>query len=238
METEWDYSPLAESYRARADYSKVAVRDMLTACLSDSAGDVCDIGAGTGHLTKIIATHGHNVVAVEPNNEMRSHGSRVTSPFSNVTWHEASAESTELNSRSFDLVTFGSSFNVCNQSLALRESERILRDSGWFACMWNHRVLEDPLQKEIESAIRSRIEDYDYGTRRQDPTAVIEASECFGEVRHIAATTTHVQTIAECVEAWRSHATLQRQAKDEFESILAEIEEVLMESTRGGGWGN
>lgn len=234
MKTEWDYSALAGSYRARADYSEVAVRDMLSFCLSGDANDVCDIGAGTGHLTRHIASYGHKVVAVEPNDGMRSHGMRVTSTFSNVRWHEATAESTGLDSRTFDLVSFGSSFNVCDQSLALRESERILRSSGWFACMWNHRVLEDPLQKAIESAIRSRIEDYDYGSRRQDPTEVIKASGYFSDVRHIAAATTHSQTLEECVEAWRSHATLQRQSGAKFEAILAEIEEVLTESISGG----
>ena len=36
---------------------------------------------------------------------------------------------------------------------------RILRHRGWFACVWNHRDLEDPLQAEVETLIRARIPD-------------------------------------------------------------------------------
>ena len=41
--------------------------------------------------------------------------------------------------------------------------------NGWFACMWNHRDVEDPIQKNIENIITSFIPNYDYGLRRQDP---------------------------------------------------------------------
>jgi len=34
----------------------------------------------------------------------------------------------------------------------------------------------------------------------------------------------HQQTVAECVEAWRSHATLERQAGDAFSNVVDEIE--------------
>ena len=101
--------------------------------------------------------------------------------------------------------------------------------------MWNHRVLDDPLQSEIESVIRSRVEGYDYGSRRQDPTVIIDRSGSFGEVRHIAGSAIHAQTLEECVTAWCSHATLQRQAGDRFEAVIAEIREVLKQATAGGG---
>ena len=37
----------------------------------------------------------------------------------------------------------------------------------------------------------------------------------------------HTQLIADCVEAWRSHATLQRQAGDAFAAIVDDIEDML-----------
>ena len=67
---------------------------------------------------------------------------------------------------SYHMTTFGSSFNVCDRQKALIESKRILVHRGWFACMWNHRDLEDPLQNEIESIIKKRI-----------PTTVMELGE-------------------------------------------------------------
>ena len=37
----------------------------------------------------------------------------------------------------------------------------------------------------------------------------------------------HEQTIEECVEAWRSHATLDRQAGATFHDVVADIERYL-----------
>jgi len=46
-------------------------------------------------------------------------------------------------------------------------------------------------------------------------------------VVHLDAGIIHQQTIAECVEAWRSHGTLARQAGDKFLSVVAAIEDYL-----------
>ena len=55
------------------------------------------------------------------------------------------------------LATCGSSFGVVDRAATCREVARILEPQGWFACMWNHRDLDDPLQKEIESFIKASI---------------------------------------------------------------------------------
>jgi hypothetical protein len=94
--------------------------------------------------------------------------------------------------------------------------------------MWNHRNLEDPIQKSIENIIKKNIPEYGYGTRREDQTAVINDSDLFDEPHPIEGAVTHTQTIRECVEAWRSHATLERQAGDKFENIIHDIEKMLI----------
>jgi ubiquinone/menaquinone biosynthesis C-methylase UbiE len=80
---------------------------------------------------------------------------------------------------------FGSSFNVADQQVTLKEVARILKQGGFFACMWNHRDLTDPLQAEIEKIFRREVLNHNYGKRRQDPTVEIEASELFGPIHHI-----------------------------------------------------
>ena len=97
--------------------------------------------------------------------------------------------------------------------------------------MWNHRQLDNQIQSQIESIIKERVTDYGYGTRREDQTAVIDASGLFGPVVHLDSRVMHEQTIAECVEAWRSHATLERQAGAEFGNVVAAIEEYLVSLT-------
>jgi len=146
-----------------------------------------------------------------------------------VRWFEGTGERTGQTDRSFDMVTFGSSFNVCDRPLALGETARILNPNGWFACMWNHRQLDDPIQDRIESIIKASVSGYGYGTRREDQTTVIEGSGLFGPVVHLDAGVVHEQSIEECVEAWRSHATLARQAGTAFPSVVRAIEDYLKE---------
>ena len=226
MKTEWDYTTLANAYLKRPDYSDAAI-DAMLAIAGMTAGKVCDVGAGVAHLTLMLAVRGFDVTAVEPNDAMRANGIKRTASLPNVRWFEGTGEQTGQTDKSFDMVTFGSSFNVCDRPLALKETARILKPEGWFACMWNHRQLDDPIQDRIESIIKASVSGYGYGTRREDQTAVIEGSGMFGPVVHLDAGVMHEQSIDECVEAWRSHATLARQAGESFPSVVRAIEEYL-----------
>ena len=78
---------------------------------------------------------------------------------------------------------------------ALLESKRILVKEGWFACMWNHRDLEDPIQKEIETIIKKHISGYGYGTRREDQRKEIEKSNFFHKIVHLNSVVQHSQSI-------------------------------------------
>jgi len=227
MKTEWDYTTLADAYLKRPDYAEAAIDAMLSIAGAEKGDSFCDVGAGVAHLTIMLASRGLDVVAVEPNDAMRANGIQRTADLANVSWHEGTGEVTGQAANAFDMVTFGSSFNVCDRQQALKETARILKPRGWFACMWNHRNLDDPIQSRIEAIIKERVEGYGYGTRREDQTAVIDASALFGAVVHLDARVIHEQSIAECLEAWRSHATLERQAGAKFHEVISAIDEYL-----------
>ncbi len=227
MKTEWDYTTLADAYLKRPDYADAAIDAMLSIAGAEKGDKFCDVGAGVAHLTLMLAARGLDVVAVEPNDAMRANGVKRTEKFANVRWHEGTGEQTGQAGQAFNMITFGSSFNVCDRQQALKETARILKSRGWFACMWNHRQLDDPIQAQIETIIKERVSGYGYGTRREDQTAVIDASGLFGPVVHLDSRVMHVQTIEECVEAWRSHATLERQAGGAFHDVVAAIENYL-----------
>jgi ubiquinone/menaquinone biosynthesis C-methylase UbiE len=227
MKTEWDYTKLADAYLKRPDYADAAIDAMLLVTGVKEGVKCCDVGAGVAHLTLMLAARGLDVVAVEPNDAMRANGIKRTEKLGNVRWHEGTGEATSQAAQSFDMVTFGSSFNVCDRQQALKETARILKPRGWFACMWNHRQLEDPIQAQIEAIIKERVPGYGYGTRREDQIAVIDASGLYGPVVHLDSRVVHEQSIEECVEAWRSHATLQRQAGAAFHDVVAAIESHL-----------
>lgn len=227
MKTEWDYTVLADAYLKRPDYADAAIDAMLSIAGAEKGDRFCDVGAGVAHLTLMLAARGLDVVAVEPNDAMRANGVKRTAELANVSWHEGTGEVTGQAAQAFDMVTFGSSFNVCDRQQALKETARILKPRGWFACMWNHRDLADPVQARIEAIIKERVPGYGYGTRREDQTAVIGASGLFGPVVHLDARVTHQQTVEECLEAWRSHATLERQASANFHEVISAIEDYL-----------
>lgn len=224
----WDYTSHARHYDKRADYSAEALAELLQAMQCDAPCSVAEVGAGTGKLTKELLAHGLTVHAVEPNDAMRSIGIANTAGRP-VTWSVGTGEATGLASHAFRAVLFGSSFNVVDQRAALHEAARVLQPRGWFACMWNHRDLEDPAQKQIEQIIQKHLPAYSYGLRREDPTEVIASSGLFSPARKLARGFSSQMQRADIVEAWRSHATLQRQAGNAalFDRIIADIARAL-----------
>ena len=227
MKTEWDYTKLADAYLKRPDYAESVIDRMIETAGMEQGGTVCDIGAGAAHLTIKRAERGLKVCAVEPNDAMRSNGIRRTTQFADVSWFEGVGEHTGMDDSAFDLVTFGSSFNVCDRQMALKETARILKSSGWFACMWNHRDLEDPLQQEIESILKRHIENYSYGTRREDQTGVIEESGLFGNVIYLEGSVIHEISSEDFIEGWKSHGTVYRQSLEKFSLINDDIKKLV-----------
>ena len=227
MKTNWDYTSLADAYLKRPDYSDHAINAMLSIAGVEEGNNVCDIGAGVAHLTLMLASKGLEITAVEPNDAMRANGIKRTAKFNNVNWFEGTGEANGQSSNAYELVTFGSSFNVCDRQVALKESARILKPLGWFACMWNHRDLNDPIQESIENIIKSKVPEYGYGVRREDQSSEINKSELFNPVIQLNSKIIHYQSIEECLEAWRSHGTLQRQAKNKFNEVISSIGEYL-----------
>jgi ubiquinone/menaquinone biosynthesis C-methylase UbiE len=227
MEVQWNYTQLASPYLKRPDYAPSAIDEMLRRMGIGKGAKACDVGAGVAHLTLPLMRRGLTVDAVEPNDAMRKLGSERTKDSSAVKWFEGTGEKTGRASAAYDLVTFGSSFNVTDRPAALQESKRILNPRGWFACMWNHRDLDDPVQKDVEDLIRTAIPAYGYGTRREDQTEVIAASGLFEPCQTIEGRILHTVSDTDWVEAWRSHATLQRQAGDRLEKIVLDIEALL-----------
>lgn len=221
---DWDYTQHASHYDKRADYSPEAIAALLRATGCAPPQPVAEVGAGTGKLTKELLRHGLTVSAVEPNEAMRTIGIQNTRGKA-VTWSVGTGEATGLPDASSYAVFFGSSFNVVGQSQALTEVARILLPQGWFACMWNHRDLEDPVQRRIETIIKSHIAGYSYGSRREDPTSVIDASGRFGPVQVIEGRFVWAMPRTDIIVAWKSHATLKRQAGNEvlFNRIIADI---------------
>lgn len=226
MKTDWDYTGMSEVYLARPDYSPEALKKICEITGLKPGDKVCDVGAGVAHLSLPLEAYGCEIDSVEPNDDMRSTGSKRTQG-KKIACFEGIAEDTGRPTGEYDLVTFGSSFGVCDRQKALSETARMLKPGKWFACLWNHRDFTDPVQKHIEEIIAANIPGYEYGTRREDQQSVIEASGLFDNARKIEGKIEWEMIIPDIMVAWRSHATLKRQAAEKFESVLTQIEDYL-----------
>ena len=102
---------------------------------------------------------------------------------------------------------------------------------GFFCCMWNHRDLDDPIQMKIEHIIRRHIPGYDYGSRRVDPTEVISGSRLFEPVEKLQGNFVIRMGRDDVITAWKSHATLARQANDKFVDIITEIASLFSDAS-------
>ncbi len=121
----WDFTPCAPFYDKRPDYSPIVMERLLRHIAVRRGQKAADIGAGTGKLIRHLLKHGLIVTAIEPNDAMRAIG--VQNTLGNpVEWVAGTAEATGLSGKQFNLVTFGSSFNVTDRLKALEETARIL----------------------------------------------------------------------------------------------------------------
>jgi len=121
----------AELYdRARPTYPDTAL-DWL---LSDSAGEVLDLGAGTGKLTAAVIDRGLECVAVDPSALMLAQLVRV---LPGAGTHVGSAESIPLPDNSMDTVLVAQAWHWVDTALAVPEVARVLRPGGTLGLVWN-----------------------------------------------------------------------------------------------------
>lgn len=150
-----DFSGLASAYsQNRPGYAPTVARCMIA--LTEKPADAIsavDVGAGTGIWSRQLAALVGQVVAIEPNDDMRHHG-EADSVSTKVTFRPGSGEKTGLPDGSVDLVTMASSFHWVDFDKGLAEFHRILKPGGLFVALWNPRVIDaNPLFAEIERQI-------------------------------------------------------------------------------------
>jgi SAM-dependent methyltransferase len=98
---------------------------------------VLDLAAGTGRLTRCLVELGHDVVAVEPDEQMIA----VLRDQAEVEVHVGSAEQIPLPDASVDAVMVGQAFHWFDAPAALEEMARVLVPDGALGLLWN--VLDD-----------------------------------------------------------------------------------------------
>lgn len=210
VEQNWDYTKHAEYYSYRPNYANEVIDMLHTLARKWGGGSshqeiaVADIGAGTGNLSVMLLDRGCRVTSVEPNDAMRKIGKDRTQG-RNIQWVRAIGIESTLKNEDFEWVTFGSSFNVMDRNMALRESHRILKTGGTFSAMWNHRDLNDPIQEIAEEVINDMVTNYSRGVRREDQRPILEANKSlFDSIVYLEQDFIFHQNIENYIFAWKS----------------------------------
>ncbi|MBI5753335.1 MAG: class I SAM-dependent methyltransferase [Hydrogenophilales bacterium] len=229
-----DFTGLAGNY---AKYRPAYSASVLTAILSlvekpVTALDFVDVGAGTGIWTRMVAERKpRSVIAVEPNDDMRSHGEADDAGLP-IQWRAGKGEQTGLPDESCDLLTMASSFHWVDFERGTREFHRVLRPGGRFCALWNPRWIEaNPLLVEIENKLYElapNIKRVSSGLSgiTETLTEQLNASPFFDDVVYLEGRHVMQQTPEHYLGVWRSVNDIRVQAGEErFARFLDFVEQ-------------
>jgi SAM-dependent methyltransferase len=129
------FGPAAALYdRVRPSYPAAAV-DWALGPLGSGRWRILDVGAGTGIMTRLLVSLGHDTIAVEPDDQMRQRLADTTDARS----VPGTAESMPLPDASADGVIAAQAYHWFNRERADAELARVIRPGGVFAAVWNDR---------------------------------------------------------------------------------------------------
>jgi ubiquinone/menaquinone biosynthesis C-methylase UbiE len=142
------FASVADAYeRGRPEYAPAVVGALAAELRISPGAPVLDLAAGTGKLTRPLMAAGFDVVAVEPQAEMRG---RLARGVGGERAREGVAEAIPLGNASVDAVTVADAFHWFDQTQALAEIRRVLRPGrglavlstipDWSGASWAHEL--------------------------------------------------------------------------------------------------
>ena len=99
---------------------------------------IADIGAGTGKFTELLAKHRYEIIAVEPNLDMREQLAITLAPFPNTKIVDGTAEATTLPSHSVDVITCAQAIGWFDLDAFRVECQRIGKPGAIIISIYNY----------------------------------------------------------------------------------------------------
>jgi SAM-dependent methyltransferase len=214
------FAGVADAYdRARPSYPREAA-EWLT---GPEPLTVLELGAGTGKLTDLLLDLGHDVLAVDPLDEMLSYLRARRPECRTVT---ASAEEIPAPSRSVDVVVCGQSFHWFDTERALPEIARVLKPEGVLSMVWNVRDDRIPWVRKLGRLIDTPQAD-------EDPTEALVGSRLFGYVEQQEFRFWQPLRKPELRDLVTSRSNVAIQPVEERETLLHQVDQLYDEYGRG-----
>ncbi|WBQ04958.1 class I SAM-dependent methyltransferase [Kribbella sp. CA-293567] len=194
--------------------------DALTWILGPGRLQILDLGAGTGKLTQVAAALGHDVVAVDPSEEMLA----VCRKLSGVDTMVGAAESIPLAHASVDAVIVGQAFHWFDHSRALPEIARVLRPHGVLGLLWNSYDTVVPWVRRLHRTMIG--EDFLAGNDEFDPMPTLLQSDLFSMVETARFRHWHDLDRNGLKQLAQSHSRIAVLTESRRESVLEQIDAI------------
>lgn len=172
MNVRKNFDGYADDYTVGRPQYAVEMIDSILGDASPASFRIADIGSGTGKFTSQLLVRGFEVFSVEPNDDMRRVAEEELKGFAGFHSVNGGAEDTSLESASVDLVTTAQAFHWFDVDKFRSECQRILRDEGRVALIWNVRDMDAPLNQELYEIYKRycpRFTGFSGGIVKDDP---------------------------------------------------------------------
>ncbi len=155
METTIKFTGKADVYvQYRPGYPKEYISYLISHNNLTSEKTVADIGSGTGILTRQLLEKKLKVIAVEPNDDMRTAAEQALKNYPDFISMNGTAENTGIKDNSVDLITVAQAFHWFDKIKFKLECMRILKPDSTVALVWNSRDLSSELMAENAAICR------------------------------------------------------------------------------------
>ncbi|NEK60544.1 class I SAM-dependent methyltransferase [Geodermatophilus sabuli] len=132
--------------------------DAVTFLLGERPRRVADVGAGTGLLTGVLVAAGHDVVAVDPVEEMLD---QLRAAYPDVSAAVGGAEALPLPDAAVDAVVAGQAAHWFRPAAAAAEMRRVLRPGGVVGLVWNTRDEQVPWVGALGEVLAAESRDHE-----------------------------------------------------------------------------
>lgn len=157
------FSNRVENYvKYRPNYPKEVLEVFREEMKLEKSSALADVGSGTGISAKLFLENANTVFGVEPNEAMREAAEEFLKDFPNFKSVNGTAENTTLPDSSVDFVIAAQAFHWFDAEKTRAEFQRILKDKGFVALIWNERQLDsNEFLREYEKLLLKFGSDYE-----------------------------------------------------------------------------